>query len=111
MSNYELLEYFASDYVYSLKMGGDHVFLCSTSASNTMGRLTRYNKVGCTEKEIIYEKTGISYFLNYYPEDDIKALFVDRDNYDIIGKLQDNFELKDNKKYLVRKNNGHIKRV
>lgn len=111
MDNAELLEYFAADYVYSFKMGGDYVFLCSSSASNTMGKLIRYNKIGCTEEEIIYEKTGISYFLNWYQEDDIKGLFVDRDNYDIIGKLEDNFELKNNKKHLVRKNNGHIKRV
>lgn len=86
--------------VYSFKDNRDVVFVCLPSANNLIGKLVQYKKCSNT----LFEKTNIAYFLSIYFDDDIKSVFVNRENYDMIGLVGNNFTLSedDEQQYLIR---------
>ena len=93
----DLLDYFVKNGIYKLNNTDDEfIFLC-TSSSQSIGKLVQYKLNGS-----LYEKTGVTYFLNSYHEGDVKSLFVCRENYDIIGMLGQNFVLSDNEQYILK---------
>lgn len=97
----DLVDYFVKDGVYKLNGISDYLFLC-TSCNNTIGKLVQY----IYNKDIdTYEKTSITYFLNFYSEDDVKSLFLRRQNYEIVGMLNKNFMLSDDASFLRRMKN------
>lgn len=91
----DLNKIFIENGVYQLRLDGS-VFVCTRSCGTDIGKLTKYNNFG----ENAYEKTNLCYFLNDYPEGDIKSIFVERENYDMIGIIGSNFILRD--KYLIK---------
>lgn len=86
--------------IYQLKQFRDNssVFLCEALQGNSIGKLVVYKE---TEPKL-YERTDVSYFLNAYYAGDLKELFIKRDNYDMIGMLQSNYVLSEDKKYLLK---------
>jgi len=96
----DLVNTFIEDGIYKLKNFKESIFVCSSSSSDHIGKLTQYIKDGN-----IYEKTNITYFLNCYLTDDLKELFLKRENYDMIGKIGVNFDYYDDKHYIMRKEN------
>ena len=84
--------------VYLFKDNRDTVFVCLPCANDLIGKLVQYKK----STDTLYEKTNVAYFINYYIQGDIKSVFLNRNNYDIIGKVGNNFTLLDEGKYLVR---------
>ena len=90
MSN-NLLNNFIDGGVYKLKnTENDIIFICN-SVCGSMGKLTQYYCDEITPKNKLYIKTGNSYFLNSYVAGDYKELFLKRDNYDMVGKLDCNY--------------------
>ena len=49
----------------------------------------------------MYEKTGVSYFLNSYNENDIKSIFLKRENYEMLGMIGQNFVMSDNEEFVL----------
>ena len=100
MSKHDLLNVFVKDGVYVLKDLRGSLFVCVDCHQATIGKLVEYKKDGN-----IYEKTGNSFFLNFYYENDVKEIFLNRDNYDMIGLLGVNYILSedDERTYLLRK--------
>lgn len=98
--NKDLLNVFVKDGVYALKDLRDSLFVCVDCHQGTIGKLVEYKRDGT-----IYEKTGNSFFLNFYYEDDVKEIFLNRDNYDMIGLLGVNYEfsLDEEQTYLLRR--------
>ena len=92
------VSYFITNGVYVFKGDYDSLFVCTPVSSNFIGKLTRYKK----ETDTMYSKTNISFFLNCYPEDDIKSLFLDRSNYEIIGKIDSNYKFSKDGNYLLK---------
>ena len=92
----DTLSYFVRDGVYRLKGNKDSIFICIPSAETSIGKLVQYKNNGK-----MYEKTGISYFLNCYQEDDIKSLFLNRDNYDMLGMIGNNFVISEDELYIL----------
>jgi hypothetical protein len=97
----DVLQYFVSDGVYLFKDNREVVFVCFSCYNHAIGKLVQYKRTG----ESLWEKTDVAYFLNFYFEGDIKSVFLNRDNYDMIGKVGVNFELSEDKeqRYLMRK--------
>ena len=83
--------------VYQLKQDKDSIFLCKSVSGNSIGKLMMYNRVS----ERIFEKSSICYFLNSYTEGDIKELFINRKNYEMLGRVDHNFVLTPNDQYLL----------
>lgn len=73
------------------------LFLCER-VNNRIGKLVLYNKIS----KDIYERTQIQYFLNYYKENDIKELFLNAENYELMGIIDINFKLSADKKNLIK---------
>ena len=96
-----LLNSFVSNGVYAYKGIYDCVWVCQPCYEDVIGKLVQYKKSSKTT----FEKTELVYFLNSYFEDDVKSLFLKRENYDMIGLVGKNFELSadTDKTYLVRK--------
>lgn len=96
MSN-NILKYFVTDGVYKLNNSNDEfIFVCETSNINT-GKLIQYKNVGG-----VYERTDLCYFLHTYKEDDIKSLFLNRENYEILGMLGQNFVMSKDRKQVLK---------
>lgn len=82
---------FIKDGIYKLKsMSLDTVFLCTSCAQTNLGKLCQFKK----DENGNYFSTGVTYFLNYYKDNDIKSLFLNRQNYEMIGMIGNNFILK-----------------
>ena len=94
----EIIDYFVKDGVYKLKGIDDYLFLC-TSCNNSIGILVQYIYNNDIDT---YEKTSVTYFLNFYTENDVKSLFLRRQNYEIEGMLNKNFMLSDDTSFLRR---------
>lgn len=79
------------------------VFLCQ-SVSGGIGKLIQYTtEENAKAPNAIWEKTGVQYFLNSYDIDSIKSLFLNRENYDMLGLLGHNFYLsEDDGTYLMK---------
>lgn len=93
----DTLKYFVKDGVYKLNNSSDEfIFICIPSAAS-FGKLVQYKL-----EDGIYEKTGISYFLNFYQEGDIKSLFLNRDNYEMIGVLGQNFVMSEDEDKILK---------
>lgn len=76
------------------------VFLCQ-SVSGGIGKLIQY--ISEDEPPIeLWERTGVQYFLNSYDIDSIKSLFLNRENYDMLGMLGCNYLLSEDDSYLMR---------
>ena len=87
--------------VYLFKGIYEYLYVCDTcSREGLIGKLVQYRK----QTPTMYEKTNIAYFLNCYKEDDIKSLFLSRDNYELIGVIGKNFKLSEDKdqSYLIK---------
>lgn len=95
----ELLDSFVSGGCYCLKEQYDNMFVCMPAAGNSMGKLVQYRK----QTPTMWERTGITHFLNIYFDNDVKELFLNRDNYDMIGRLGDNYELSADEDYVLRR--------
>lgn len=83
----DLTTNFVDNGVYKLKNLPKDIFLCSAVQGYGMGKLVRYENVGSKT----YRETNMCYFISCYAEDDIKALFIDRNNYDMLGMLDKNY--------------------
>ena len=94
-------EYFVENGVYLHKQIGNNktLFICESSVGMSVGKLVQYVTKDDPSGEAYWERSPIQYFLNNYIEDDIKGLFVDCNNYEQIGKIDNNFD----KKILVKK--------
>lgn len=92
---------FVIDGIYLLKSCPDIVFVCEPCYNDAIGKLVQYKRDGS-----LFEKTSISYFLNFYKEGDVKSLFLNPDNYDYLGRVGDCYEFVDGDKYLMRKKHG-----
>lgn len=97
--NKDILSVFVKDGVYSLRDVRGNLFVCTECYQGTIGKLVQYKKDGN-----LYEKTGTSFFLNYFYEGDVKEIFLNRENYDMIGMIGVNFEISedDDRTYLMR---------
>ena len=84
--------------IYKLKDTKNNIFLCE-STSSTIGKIVLFEEVS---KEL-FKRTNIAYFLNIFKEGDLKELFVNRENYDMVGKVDDNYILTDDKMFLAVK--------
>lgn len=94
----DLLNYFVQDGVYKMKSCEDYIFICMSSANTSIGKLVQYKY---DEDKKLYVQTGNTYFLNTYMENDIKTLFLKRENYDMVGLLGQNFVLSDDELYIL----------
>ena len=94
----DTLNYFIKDGVYKLNNSTEEfIFICTPSANTSIGKLVQYK-----EENGIYEKTGISYFLNTYQEGDIRSLFLNRDNYEMLGILGQNYVMSEDEEYILK---------
>lgn len=82
--------------IYKLKDTKKNIFLCE-STSSTIGKIVLFEEVSAE----LFERTSIAYFLNIYKEGDLKELFVNRENYDMVGKVDDNYILSDDGRFLL----------
>ncbi len=88
--------HFTPNEVYQLNsLTNDSLFVCLPTALNTMGKLLRFTKIGTDGSKALYKYSNISYFLNCYQKEDPKSFFLNRENYDIVGKLENNFLLQE----------------
>lgn len=92
------INYFVTNGVYIFKGDYNSLFVCTPVGTELIGKLTQFKK----NTDTLYERTCISYFLNCYRDDDIKSIFLDRQNYDMIGQIGINFEFSKDEKYLLR---------
>lgn len=92
-----VLDYFVKDGVYKLNNGSNEfIFVCMPSTGTTIGKLVQYKL-----NDTMYEKTGVSYFLNSYNENDIKSIFLKRENYEMLGMIGQNFVMSDNEEFVL----------
>ena len=94
-------DYFIGGGVYKLnKMEEDNcIFLCVPACGTHIAKLVMYETKNI--KTRTYQRTATSYFLNCYKQDDVKSLFLNRDNYEMIGRLGVNFCLSQDEKYIL----------
>lgn len=100
MKDYEILEQtFIDGGVYCLKSMSDKtvIFLCEPVLGG-IGKLSQYK---FTDNGL-WSKTGVQYFLNDYNIDNIKGYFLNRGNYDMLGRLQLNYVLSEDGKFLLK---------
>ena len=76
----------------------DMLFVCVPCSGAHVAKLVQYKH---TSKGV-YKKTGISYFLNGYKTDDIKSMFLRRENYEILGRIGSNYCLSEDENQLIR---------
>ena len=89
--------------VYIYKDCPEMIFVCVPCYGDAIGKIVQYKKNGD-----MWEKTGNTFFLNFYFEGELKALFLNRDNYDVIGKIGVNSEFSQDEEqtYLMRTGHG-----
>ena len=90
---------FISYGVYSLNaLSAEHtLFVCVPCSGAHVAILVQY--IQNTKR--IYKNTGISYFLNGYKTDDIKSMFLRRENYEIVGRVGSNYCLSEDENELI----------
>jgi len=91
-------------YVLHNMPSNTNVFLCQ-SVSGGIGKLIQYSTDGNGRApDAVWEKTGVQYFLNSYDMGSIKSLFLNRENYDMLGLVGNNFFLSEDEDctYLIR---------
>ena len=94
----DTLKYFVKNGVYKLNNSTEEfIFVCLPCSNCKLGKLSQYKKV-----EEIYERTGINYFLNYYIEGDIKSLFLNRQNYEMLGMIGQNFVMSPDEQKILK---------
>lgn len=103
MDNEENIDYFIRDGVYRMNGFDEYLFLCVSTTSIQIGKLVQYRTDTPRKPGSIYEKTGVTYFLDCFYEDDVKSIFVKRENYELVGKVGFDYELSSNSQYLYRK--------
>ena len=89
---------FVCNEVYLFRDNWDIVFVCLPCANDLIGKLVQYKK----STNSLYEKTNIAYFINHYVDGDIKSVFLNRNNYAMIGSVGTNFTLTNEGQYLIR---------
>ena len=85
--------------VYQLKSSFDSVFLCESLSAHQIGKLVMYTKID----NKLYERTNTSYFLTSYNETDLKAIFANRSNYEMLGRIDFNFVMSTDTNYIIQK--------
>lgn len=95
-------DHFVSGGIYSLNIleTDKNIFLCLPTGGSYIAKLVMYRPV--MDKGDTFEKTSTSYFLNCYKPDDIKSLFLNRDNYEMVGKIGINYCLSDDQNYILK---------
>ena len=88
---------FIQDHIYALPILTHTIFLCEDMMG--IGKLVKYDKVS----KIEYMRSSIQYFLNTYISGDVKSIFLDIHNYELLGVL--------NKNYIISSDRQIIKRV
>lgn len=94
----KLNDLFIEGGVYKLKSVRDENITICESLSG-IGKLTLYEFLG----DNLYMKTSTQFFLNNYKEGDIKELFTQRENYDLVGILGNNYIKSNTNEYVIRK--------
>lgn len=85
--------------IYCLKTMPDRtvIFLCEPVLGD-IGKLVQYEK----DSKGLYKKTGVQYFLTDYEQGDLKGYFVNRDNYEMVGRLDINYVISEDGKYILK---------
>jgi hypothetical protein len=98
----DLNKIFVEKGIYQLKQvrDNDSLFLCEAVNGNDIGKLVVFKKIS----DRLFKRTNVGYFLNAYMRGDIKELFIRRDNYDMVGMINDNYKFNEDKEYLVNCN-------
>ena len=92
-----MTKYFLKNGVYKLLSNNDSVFLCLPAATLVIGKLQQFKLID--DKK--YEKTGNTYFLSSYKEDDVRSIFLNEENYEQVGLLDSNFILSEDGNVLI----------
>ena len=102
------IDYFQTKGVYK-RIGSDdeYLFVCLPLASAALGKLVQYKTDTPNKFDSVYENTDVSFLLNCYDISDIRSLFVDIENYELVGCIGNNFELSEDKRYLKHNGLGH----
>ena len=98
-------DYFVHNGIYIHKQIGNYetLFICEASFAIPVGKLVQYITKDNPKGEAYWERTSIQYFLNNYIEDDIRELFVDRNNYEQVGMINNNFKfVGEDRKILIK---------
>ena len=94
----DLNEFFIDKGIYKLKSLSTDIFLCEPLQNSGIGKLTRYEHLG----EDLYRRTEICYLINSYKEGDIKELFINRDNYEMLGMIGKNYSKERNGRFIKK---------
>lgn len=100
MKDYEILEQtFIDGGVYCLRSMTDKttIFLCEPVVGG-IGKLSQFSY----KNGGLWQRTGTQYFLNDYELGSIRGYFLNRDNYDMLGRLQVNFVISDDGKFILK---------
>jgi hypothetical protein len=82
---------FTEDNLYILNGVNDTIFLCENLKG--IGKLVLFSKI-----KNRYVRTSVSYFLNTYIEGDFKSILLNIENYELIGSINKNFTISDDRK-------------
>ena len=91
----DLTKFFIDKGIYKLKTVSDSIFLCEALTGNRIGKLVQYKK----EKNH-WKRTNFAYFITTYSEDEVKSIFIVRENYDMLGRIDVNYVFRDNKQVI-----------
>lgn len=81
--------------VYKHRLIDDSVFICVPHYSDKIGKIVQYKKEGDR-----YNKTFNTYFLNCYITEDLKEVFVCRENYEMLGYINKSYKLSEDREYI-----------
>ena len=99
---------FIENGVYVLKSASDResIFVCLPVLGGGLGKLVRYVSEDPRLPNATYEKTGMAYFIDNYIDGDFRAMFLNPENYEMIGMLGNNYYLSEdtNQTYILRGN-------
>ena len=94
----DLSKVFVDRGIYKLNSVSDSIFLCEAIGANYIAKLVNYKQL----LRDCWERTDTSYFITTYSENDIKSIFILRENYDMLGMIDNNFVFCDDRKYIKR---------
>lgn len=100
MKEHEILEQtFIDGGIYCLKSMPDKsaIFLCEPVVGG-IGKLSQY----VFEEKGLWKRTGTQYFLNDYEATDLKGFFLNRENYDMLGRLDINYVISEDNKFILK---------
>lgn len=100
MKEYEILEQtFIDGGIYCLKSMPDKtaIFLCEPVIGG-IGKLSQY----VNDSKGLWKKTGTQYFLGDYELGDLKGFFLNRDNYDMLGRLDINYVISQDGNFILK---------